>query len=114
MHLGKGEWIRQNLTWIITAPPLTEGEINQAVYKTSATILHPNDCIALVRDWSNGTCDASFGTHDFTETYIPMIEKYRRTAIEVANTDNIPMGLLRKGRALQFVLDYYMMTHYKQ
>jgi hypothetical protein len=114
MHLGKEEWIRQNLTWIITGPPLTEGEINQAVYKASVTILHPNDCIALVKDWSNGTCDASFGTHDFTKTYVPMIGEYRQIAIEAANTEDIPMGLLRKARTLQFVLDYYTVTRHKQ
>jgi hypothetical protein len=78
MHLGKQAWISQNLTWIIAAPPLNAAEIAPAVHKQSLTLLHPEDCIALIKDGTiHRTCDPSFEKHDFIETYLPMLEPHK-------------------------------------
>ena len=84
MHLGKEEWIQNNLTWISAAPPLTNAEMNRARWKTHVIELHPNDCIDLVTDLGGGFCDGFFGTHDFVETYIRRITPYLRSILPPA------------------------------
>jgi hypothetical protein len=47
--------------------------MQRARYQTRQVYLHPNDCIDFVQDLGGGTCDGLFGTHDFVETYIPLL-----------------------------------------